>query len=135
MWFPERVVGIFIPNIIFMSCCAYSMSFLVNVKKKWYYCWIYMDCPFLQEFRETDAYTGRKCSANVKWLCYKHANSQVLNDAEFIYSSNISYRTIVEANWTRWLQGRRRFELWPGHRLSWLRIFMVFLSASRQIPG
>ena len=56
-----------------------------------------MACPFLLKFREADAYTGRKCSANVKWLCYKHANSQVLNVAEFIYSSNNSHRTIVEA--------------------------------------
>ena len=37
-----------------------------------------MACPFLLKFREADAYTGRKYSAIVKWLFYKHANSQVL---------------------------------------------------------
>jgi len=54
-----------------------------------------MNCPFLQEFKEADTYIGRKRSANVKWSCYKNVNSQVLNVAEFIYSSNNSYRTIV----------------------------------------
>jgi hypothetical protein len=90
-----------------------------------------MDCPFLQEYREADTYTGKKSSANVKWLCYKRANSQVLNIAEFIYSSNNAYRTIVtEQDGCKGgtVSNFGRDTDYPD----W--IFVAFLNASRQIP-
>jgi hypothetical protein len=51
-----------------------------------------------------------------------------------------AYRLSYRAGWGNGnviylYMGGARFEAWPGHRLFWLRVFVAFLSPSKQIPG
>jgi hypothetical protein len=110
---------------------------------------------------EREAQKGLKKIVPESWTLITRRNNKELFRMQFDISSPCYNLTVsgadimsplgrwccdrfeIECSWTGWHSGNvlnsywrgGLFESWPGHQLSWLIFFVLFLRPSRQIPG